>query len=310
MKIAIMGAGGVGGYFGAKLAAHGNDVTFIARGAHADTMARDGLHVLSAAGDLHVQPVKLHRDPMTTGLVDIVLVAVKMYDLDAAAEAIRPLIAIDTAVVPFQNGVEAAPILERKLGRRQICGGVAYIGAGIERPGVIRHAGTMARLLFGELRPSESWRLETLQAACAGAGIDAVLSPAIDTEIWRKFLFLAPFAASTCAARAPIGVVRDEPRRWSQFEALVGEAAAVARARGVSLPEGIVAERVRFAHGLPAEMRSSMLQDLEAGRRLELDWLTGAVVRLGRESGVATPVSEEVYAMLAPFRHGRDAGPR
>jgi 2-dehydropantoate 2-reductase len=308
MKIAILGAGGVGGYFGARLAAHGNDVTFIARGAHAAAMRSDGLRVHSAAGDLHLQPVQLHESAVQTGLVDIVLVAVKMYDLDAAADVIRPLLNIDTAVVPFQNGVEAGTILKRKLGRRYVCGGVAYIGAGIEAPGVIRHTGSMARLLFGELQPSDSWRLDTLQAACQGAGIDAALSPAITVEIWRKFLFLAPYAASTCVARAPIGAVRADASRWSQFTAMVAEAAAVARAQGVALPEGILAERVAFAQGLPAEMRSSMLQDLEAGRRLELDWLTGAVVRLGTAAGIATPASREVYDALAPFQLGSQGG--
>lgn len=307
MKIAILGAGGVGGYFGARLAAHGNDVAFIARGAHATAMRTDGLRVRSTAGDLHLQPVQLHEDAPTTGLVDIVLVAVKMYDLEVAAEIIRPLLNVDTAVVPFQNGVEAGAILERRLGRRYVCGGVAYISAGIEAPGVIRHAGAMARLLFGELQANDSWRLDTLQAACQGAGIDATLSPAIATEIWRKFLFLAPYAGSTCVARGPIGAVREDPSRWSQFTALVTEAAAVAQAQGVDLPEGIVAERVAFARSLPAEMRSSMLQDLEAGRRLELDWLTGAVVRLGELAGVATPASREVYETLAPFRLGTSA---
>jgi len=307
VKIAVLGAGGVGGYFGARLAAHGNDVTFIARGAHAAAMRANGLRIRTAAGDVHVQPVQLHEDPLRTGLVDIVLVAVKMYDLEATAEIIKPLMNIDTAVVPLENGVEATTILEQRLGRRYVCGGVAYIAAGIEAPGVIRHTGGMARLLFGERHANDSWRLDTLQAACQGAGIDATLSPAIATEIWRKFLFLAPFAASTCAARGPIRLVREDPARWSEFEAMVAEAAAVAQAQGVGLPEGIVEERLGFAQGLPGEMRSSMLHDLEAGRRLELDWLTGAVVRLGEKVGVATPASLEVYENLAPFRLGTPA---
>lgn len=307
MKIAVLGAGGVGGYVGARLAAHGNDVTFLARGAHAAAMAQDGLQVLSGAGDLHLRPVRLHRDAASTGLVDIVLVAVKMYDLEAAAASIKPLLAIDTAVVPFQNGVEAGAILERVLGRRPVCGGVAYISAGIERPGVVRHHGSMARLLFGELHASDSWRLETLQAACQGAGIDAVLSPSIETELWIKFLFLAPFAASTCLARAPIGAVREDPLLWRQFDAMVREAGAVARARGVDLAPTVEDTRLQLARGLPTEMRSSMLHDLEAGRRLELDWLTGAVVRLGAEAGVATPVSAEAYHALAPLKDGAAA---
>lgn len=304
MKIAILGAGGVGGYFGARLAADGNDVTFIARGAHAEAMRRDGLTVLSPRGDIHLNPVTLHESPRTTGLVDLVLVAVKMYDLEAAAETIRPLLHVESAVVPLQNGVEAETILAGKLGRRPVCGGVTYIGAGIERPGVIRHTGTMARLLFGEPDGSKSWRLEALEAACRGAGIEAVLSPAIATEIWRKFVFLAPFAAITSLARSPIGPVRDDQDLWQRYAAMVAEAVAVAQARGVGLPADIVEDRLTLTRNLPPEMKSSMLQDLEAGRRLELDWLTGAVVRLGAAAGVPTPVSEEIYARLEPYRHG------
>jgi 2-dehydropantoate 2-reductase len=304
MRIAVMGAGGVGGYFGARLAADGNDVTFVARGAHASAMREQGLQVLSPAGDLHLHPVKLHEDWRTTGLVDIVLVAVKMYDLADAAATIKPLLTIDTAVVPFQNGVEAQAILERALGKRYVCGGAAYIASSIEAPGVIRHIGKGARMVFGEPRDSQSWRLETLEAACRGAGIDCLLSPEIDVEVWKKFVFLAPFAGITCFGRTTIGAAREDPMLWPRFMAMVEEAVAVARARGVALPEDTAEERIALARKLPTEMKSSMLHDLEAGRRLELDWLTGAVLRLGAEAGVATPVSAEVYETLAPLREG------
>lgn len=304
MKIVVVGAGGVGGYFGARLAADGNEVTFVARGAHAEAMRRDGLKLLSPLGDLLIRPVRLLADPLATGLVDIVLLSVKMYDLEAAAELIRPLLQIDTAVVPLQNGVEAVELLGRRLGRRYVCGGIAYISAAIEAPGVVRHAGGAARLVLGELAPSDSWRLETLQAACTGAGIEAELAPDITLELWRKLIFLAPFAAATCLARAPIGVVRADAERWQAFRAMVEEAVAVACARGVRLPADTTAERIAFTQALPAAMCSSMLHDLEAGRRLELDWLTGAVVRLGREAGVATPASEAAYAALQPFAAG------
>ncbi len=301
MRIAVLGAGGVGGYFGARLAASGNDVTFIARGAHAAAMRERGLEVLSPLGDLHLQPVKLHEDWRTTGLVDIVLVAVKMYDLAAAAAAIKPLLTADTAVVPFQNGVEAQAILEQALGARYVCGGAAYIAAAIEAPGVIRHVGKGARLVFGEARESQSWRLETLEAGCRGAGIDCLLSPDIAVEVWKKFVFLAPFAGITCAGRTSIGAVREDPLLWRRFMAMVEEAVAVARAQGVDLPEGTEAERIELARKLPTEMKSSMLHDLEAGRRLELDWLSGAVVRLGEAAAVATPVTREIYDELAPM---------
>ncbi|HEX6015154.1 MAG TPA: 2-dehydropantoate 2-reductase [Geminicoccaceae bacterium] len=303
MKIAVLGAGGVGGYFGARLAADDNEVIFVARGVHAEAMRQDGLRVLSPTDDLHLRPVTLHEDLLRTGLVDAVLVAVKMYDLEEAAATVRPLLHFDTAVVPFQNGVEAGAILERALGRRHVCGGVAYVAAAIEAPGVVRHAGG-GRLLFGERDGRTTWRLEMLQAACQGAGIDAALTADIELETWRKFLFLAPFAAITCLGRTTIGAVREDPMLWPRFMAMVEEAAAVARARGVALPGDAAGERIAFARGLPTDMRSSMLHDLEAGRRLELDWLTGAVVRLGAEAGVATPASEEAYRALAPSRHG------
>jgi 2-dehydropantoate 2-reductase len=266
-------------------------------------MRADGLRVLSPGGDLHLRPVAVHEDPLRTGLVDAVLVAVKMYDLEGAAATVRPLLQFDTAVVPFQNGVEAGPILERALGRRHVCGGVAYVAAAIEAPGVVRHTGG-GRLLFGERDGSNSWRLEMLQAACQGAGIDAALSAGIELETWRKFLFLAPFAAITCLGRTTIGAVREDPALWPRFMAMVEEAALVARALGVALPEDAAEERIAFARGLPTEMKSSMLHDLEAGRRLELDWLTGAVVRLGVAAGVATPASREAHEALAPFKDG------
>lgn len=305
MKIVVLGAGGVGGYFGARLAADGNEVTFIARGEHAAAMRRDGLEVRSPDGDFRVAPVRLMDDPLEVGLVDAVLIAVKMYDLEAATAAVRPLLQIDTAVVPFQNGVEAAAIVERGLGRRYVCPGIAYVAAGIEAPGVVRHGGGMARLLFGERDGRPSWRTEMLEAACRGAGIAAAVSPAIEAEVWRKFLFLAPFAAATCLARAPIGAVREDPGSWARFVAMVEEAAAVAGARGVALPADVARERVAFAQKLPAGMGSSMLHDLEAGRRLELDWLTGAVVRLAAAAGVDAPASRAAHEALAPFRDGQ-----
>jgi 2-dehydropantoate 2-reductase len=303
VKIAVLGAGGVGGCFGARLAADGNEVTFVARGAHAEAMRRGGLRVLSADGDLHLKPVALHEDPLRTGLVDVVLVAVKMYDLEEAAATVRPLLHFDTAVVPFQNGVEAGAVLERALGRRHVCGGVAYVAAAIEAPGVVRHAGG-GRVLFGERDGRATWRLEMLQAACQAAGIDAAMTADVELETWRKFLFLAPFAAITCLGRTTIGAAREDPMLWPRFMAMVEETAAVARARGIVLPTEAAEERVAFTRGLPVGMKSSMLHDLEAGRRLELDWLTGAVVRLGAEAGVATPASEEAYRALAPFRDG------
>jgi 2-dehydropantoate 2-reductase len=305
MRIVVLGAGAVGGYFGARLAAAGEDVSFIARGAHAEAMRRDGLRVLSEGGDILLPDVRVLDDPANAGVADIVLVAVKMYDLADAAARLGSLVSMETAVVPFQNGVEASLILQKRLGRRPVCGGVVYIGGHIEAPGVIRHQGRMARLVFGELDGSRSWRLEALAAACEAAGIEALLSERVQVEQWKKFVFLAPFAGITCLIRGPVGAVRDDPAAWARFEALVRETVAVGRAQGVPLPDDIVEERLALVRGLPPAMRSSMLADLEAGRRLELDWLTGAVVRLGRSAGIAVPASEEVLAALTPQAGGR-----
>jgi 2-dehydropantoate 2-reductase len=307
MKFLIVGAGGVGGYFGARLAADGNDVTFVARGAHRDAMERRGLKVVSPLGDLHIERPQLHDDPLTTGLCDIALVCVKLWDTEAAAELIKPMLAHDTAVVSLQNGVTAERTLTEILGERHVLGGVAQIAARIAEPGVIEQTGRFARLVFGELNGQSSWRQECLLSACIGAAIDAAAAPDIAVEIWKKFVFLAPLAGATCFYRGPIGEVLADPARRGVLESLVGETVAVARAEGVALSPETEARVMERLGGLPAEMKASMLHDLEAGRRLELDWLNGAVVRLGRELGVATPANAEVTETLAPYAMGGGA---
>jgi 2-dehydropantoate 2-reductase len=305
MRIAVIGTGGVGGYFGARLAAAGEEVVFAARGDHAAAIREHGLEVLSPLGDLLVRPATLLDDLDKPGWFDVALIAVKMYDLDAAAERARTLVNGEAAVVPLQNGVEAAEIVARRVGRRQTCGGVAYIASAIERPGVVRHKGRMARLLFGELGGGTSWRLDSLEAACTAAGVEAQQSAAIQAEIWKKFVMLATFATASCLARGPIGAICADPARASEFATLVAEAAAVGRASGAELSDDVVEATLRFAAGLPEGMKSSMLLDLEAGKRLELDWLTGAIVRLGAERCVATPVAAAAYERLAPLKDGR-----
>ncbi|MDF1585613.1 ketopantoate reductase family protein [Marinimicrococcus flavescens] len=303
MRVAVIGAGAVGGYFGARLAAGGAGLAFVARGAHGAAMRSHGLRLLSPRGDLHLEPVRLLGEEARERF-DAVLIAVKMYDLEAAARRAAALVASDGVVVPLQNGVEAVDILRRQLAARNVAGGVAYIAGAIEEPGVIRHSGQMARLVLGALDERQRPGLEALARACDAADVEAALVPDVMREIWKKFVFLAPFAGITCFARKPIGPVRDQPALWHRFEAMVREAVAVGRARGVELPDELVEERLAFVGGLPADMRSSMLTDLENGRRLELDWLVGAVVRLGVEAGVPVPASAEVYGMLEPLAGG------
>jgi 2-dehydropantoate 2-reductase len=304
MKIAVMGAGGVGGYFGARLAQSGADVTFIARGAHGAAIREKGLKVFSSNGDVLVQPAKAVSDPAMVGPVDVVMFCVKLWDVDTAAEACRPLIGPDTAVICFQNGVDAEERVAAVLGDRHAVGGVAAIAALIEEPGVIRHMGTMAWLKYGELDGHASPRLEAFDEACKKAGFEASVSPDITVDIWRKFAFLAPLAGATAATRMPIGPILAEAGTRRLFADLIAETVAVGRARGAWLEDGIEDKQVAFAEGLPGEMKASMLGDLERGNRLELEWLTGAVVRLGRELGVPTPVSDTVYAVLKLHAEG------
>ncbi|UCH74678.1 MAG: 2-dehydropantoate 2-reductase [Rhodospirillales bacterium] len=306
MKIAVLGAGGVGGYFGARLAQSGADVTFIARGAHGAAIRETGLKVFSPNGDVLVQPAKATDDPARLGPVDAVMFCVKLWDVESAAAACRPLVGPDTAVISFQNGVDAEERIAGILGAQHAVGGVAAIAALIEAPGVIRHTGTMAWLKYGELDGRASPRIEAFDAACRAAGIEASISPDITAEIWRKFAFLAPMAGATAATRMSIGPILADPDTRQLFTDLIAETVAVGRARGARLEDSLEAKQLAFAEGLPAEMKASMLGDLERGNRLELPWLTGAVVRLGKELGVPTPVSALIHAVLKLHAEGRN----
>ena len=304
MKIAVMGSGGVGGYFGARLAAAGNEVTFIARGAHLAAIESRGLQVRSPRGDIHIHPAKACDDPAGVGPVDIVLFATKLYDTQIAGELCRPLLGTDTAVISLLNGVDSEEQLGRILGPQHVVGGVARISAEIAEPGVIRHHSKFASIEFGELDGQRSDRLQAFLCAAENAQIDARLCDDISAAIWRKFIMLASFSAITTLTRLPAGPIRDNPECWNLMEAAANETGAVARARGVRLAENAVADIVEMIRRLPDTMKSSMLMDLERGNRLELEWLSGAVCRAGSETGVDTPVHRVVLAALSPFAAG------
>jgi len=304
MRIAVVGAGGVGGYFGAKLAQGGHDVAFVARGRHLAAMRERGLTVKSALGDIHLPRPTVTDDPATLTPADVVLFAVKLWDTETAAEAARPLVAGGGVIVPFQNGVGSVERIGAIAGADRVMGGVAQIAATIGEPGVIVHTGTMARLRFGPVQTTQRPAAEALLAACKAAGIDAELVADIRRALWEKFVFLAAFSGLTSVARQPIGVLRADPDLRSTLEAAMREAWAVGRASGVALPVDFVAQQMKFADGLPAEMRSSMLNDLAAGNRLEAPWLCGAVARMGSAAGVAAPVSATLYAALKPYCDG------
>lgn len=321
MRIAVMGAGAVGGYFGARLAAAsgaaseaaggaaegtgtGAEVHFLARGRHLEAIRANGLRIDSAAGPLHLASVQATDDPAAIGPVDVVLFAVKLWDTEAAADACRPLLKPGTLVISLQNGVTGIDTLCRRLGEEHVAGGVAHIAATLAEPGVIRHTGTLARLTYGELDGRTSHRIAAFHALAARAGFEAVLSDAILQAVWEKFAFLAPFSGVTSLTRQPAGVIRRVPETRALFLDAVAEVARLARARDVDLGSGIVPRVEALLARLVPEMKSSMLNDLERGGRLELPWLSGAVVRLAAEAGVPTPVHRVIAAALAPYADG------
>lgn len=307
MKIAIMGSGGLGGYFGARLVKGGAaDVHFVARGKHLEAMRRDGLRV-EGPEPIHVQPVHATDRPAEIGVADVVMLCVKLWDTQQAIEQIRPMVGPDTAVISFQNGVLKDQSLRAAFHERQVMGGVGYVATTIGEPGVIRQTGPMQRLLFGEFDGSRSARGEALLAACLAGGINAELSADIVREIWQKYVFLVALSGATTTIREPIGPIRSNPQTRAFLLDLMREVVAVGRAHGVALPEDFAQARMQFADGLAPDMTSSMHHDLERGNRLEVRWLSGGVVELGQAKAVATPLNRAIADILALHAGGRPA---
>jgi 2-dehydropantoate 2-reductase len=307
MRIAVIGAGGVGGAFGAALAKGGSDVTFLARGAHLKAMRERGLKVLGPRGDIHLQPTQATDDPAAIGPVDVVLFCVKLWDVESAGAAIRPLVGKTTAVIPLQNGIDASERLIPILGKDAVMGGVAQISATIAEPGVIRQTGTFMRLVFGELDGRPSARGAAFHAACQAAGFDSVNSNEIVTALWEKFVLLATNSSVASLTRLPFGKLREDPEVFALFEKGVAEVAAVGRKRGVKLAPDLEEKMLKAMRGFPPEMMPSMTVDLLRGNRLELPWLGGKVVALGRELKVPTPTYDVMYAALKPYANGKPA---
>ena len=306
MKIAVMGAGGVGGYFGARLAASGQDVYFIARGPHLAAIRANGLRVKSDAGDVTIKPAQATDDPADIGPVDIVLFAVKLYDTDSAGRMLAPLIGPETGVVDLQNGIDGEDELAAIVGCEHVVGGVAYLSAHIGEPGVILHVGKGAKLAFGELDGRRSSRVEALAAACAAAGFSHEISGNIEAALWSKLAMLASMSALSCLTRLPVDQAVREPETLELLRAAMKEVAEVAAAKGVTLPADTLAGFNAVTRG-GSNIRPSMLVDLERGKPLELDRLSGAVVRAGAEAGVPTPFHSMALALLKPFVKGGPA---
>ncbi len=305
MRIAVMAAGAVGGYFGGRLAAAGHDVAFIARGAHRDAVRREGLRIESTLGDLHLKDVDVTDDPRQVGPVNLVLFAVKLWDTETAGEQARPLVGSQTRVITLQNGVDSVERLAPILGDDATIGGATYVVATIVRPGVIRHTGAMAKVRCGRL----DRRHDAVLAGCVeemkAASIDITLADHMLLDLWKKFVLLSGTSGITATTRQPLGVVRDDEHMRAFFYQLMHETIAVGRAAGVEFPPDFPAELDRSVAAFPPTMKASMANDLDAGNRLELDWLAGKVVALGRKYGISTPGQEAVYAILKPYRMGR-----
>ncbi len=305
MRIAIMGAGGTGGYFGGLLARAGEDVTFIARGAHLEAMRTRGLTVKSArSGDFTI-PVQATDDPKGMAPVDLVLFCVKTYDTESAARLIRPIAGPNTVVFSMQNGIDNDQQIGGVLGPQAVMCGVAQIFSSVETPGVIAHrSGALAKITLGELHGRSSPRVERLFKAFQQAGIDAARSPDIRLALWEKFLGICGNSGVLSLTRLPVGPMLACPETKSFFRQTLEEVQAVAQASGVTLPADCVDRWIAFCATLAPGLRSSMANDLNAGRRLELESLNGTVVRLGCEHGVPTPCNFAIYAALKPYING------
>lgn len=308
MRIAVVGAGAVGAYFGGRLASAGNNVHLLARGEHLEAIQSRGLYVRSPLGNIEGLSVPATDDPHGVGPVDVVLIAVKAPDLSQAAATAQLLIDDDTAVISLQNGVEGEEALAGALGAERVLGGVAYIEAIIAEPGVIEHKSAFARLRFGELDGRRSSRAEQFLSVCRAAGIDAQISEDILRDLWTKWIFICAFSGMTALCRRPIGAIMADPDLVAVYRRLLEEMAALARAKGVDVADDIVEDRLKFSREqLDAEMRSSLLGDLSRGKRLEIETLNGHAMRMGRRLGVPTPANEVVYAALKPYRDGSTA---
>jgi len=305
MRIAAMAAGAVGGYFGARMAAAGHDVFFIARGANLAAIKKNGLKIESVHGDVHLPKPNVTDDPATVGPVDIVLFAVKLWDTEKAAELTKPLVAEDTRVITLQNGIDSVERVAPILGADNTIGGAAYIATVISSPGVIKQTSSFAKMRFGRADKKSDATLQAFVDAGKAAKIDLDISADIEHERWEKFAFLTAMAGSTSALRSPIGPIAADPELRVFFRKLMEEAIAIAKAKGVALDPAYIEERMAFVTTkVEPGMKASMAHDLERGNRLELDWLAGKVREFGHALNIPTPASDAVYTVLKLHRMG------
>ncbi|MDQ7819345.1 MAG: 2-dehydropantoate 2-reductase [Armatimonadota bacterium] len=301
MKIAVVGAGAIGGYYGALLQDAGCEVTFLARGEHLRALREQGLRLEDVGSPARVLPVRAVDRADAIGPVDLVLFAVKSYDTEAAAAHLPPLLGPHTAVLTLQNGVANVEVLAERVGREHVLGGACYIFTSVPAPGVIRRTGGPRRIVFGELDGSRSPRARAIEQALAATGVPVELSDRILVELWEKYLFITAQGGMTALTRLPVGVLRSTPATFEMYLDVASEVAAVGRAHGVPIPPGERDRVRRFADALDPDSYSSLYTDLTRGRRLELDALVGYAVRLGQRYGIPTPMCRAIYAALLPY---------
>jgi 2-dehydropantoate 2-reductase len=304
MRVTVMGSGGTGGYFGGLLARAGEDVTFVARGAHLEAIRTKGLAVRSRlVGDFTV-PARATDDPGDGGVADLVLFCVKAYDTESAAQRVHPAVGSDTVILPVQNGIDSAERIGRVVGRRSVIGGLAAVSSVVAAPGVIEHRAGPDAIQLGELDGPTSPRVERIADALRRAGVKAQVRPDIRVALWEKFVLICGLSGMTALTRLPLGAVLACAETRKLLQEVLEETDAVGRAEGVGLPAGLVDRLLRFFDGSDPAIRGSLYYDLAAGRRLEIETLNGTVVRLGSERRVATPANFAVYAALKPYAEG------
>lgn len=301
MKILIMGTGGVGGYYGGLLAQQGNDVTFVARGAHLYAIQHEGLKVKSIHGDFTVSPASAIEDPEAVGTVDLILFSVKTYNTDEAAEAIRPVVGLQTAVMSLQNGIDAAERIGAVVGGEHVIGGATWLSSAVEAPGVIKQISQFRRIVLGELDGGKSTRIQSIYEVLENAGVSAEISENIQKVLWTKFVFIAAASGIGSLTRLPMGDFRSVPETRELLSSIMQEVKSVAHAQGIILDPDVVQKSLEFTDNAAPHIKPSMQLDVESGHRTELESMIGVIGRKGRKLGVPTPASDFVYASLMPI---------
>jgi 2-dehydropantoate 2-reductase len=304
MKIVIMGSGGVGAFFGAKLVLAGNDVTFVARGAHLEAMLKDGLTISSTDGDMRLESIHATDDPSSIPSADVIIFTTKLYDTIDAANQIKSLVGPQTIIITLQNGVSSPDMIAGVVGQDCVLGGSTYIVSHIEAPGKIEHMGP-ARIVFGEMNGTISNRAQAFENACKEAGIDVKLTDQIELEMWRKYVPLTVMSGLTAAIRGPMGTITDDPDLAAMAHDAISEVIAVGRAKGIPFPEDAVDQTYKNIGLAPRETMSSMSMDLLRGKKMELPWLSAKVAEFGKEAGVPTPTHHFMASILRPFQNGK-----